>query len=445
MVIFDKLTLKDLINMSTLNARFQQIVSLHYVLGKYDLGHVPITIILDDTVSMVDHSGQTFAAGYKQTVWVLQQFGHHFGFIQVRYGAFGSDESHQITHHIHTHCPDALRDIVIAGLQGDRLENWPVRFERVRCLTITDVPVSESLRLDRVFPRLEQLVLKHVADIKFLRRHFPSLLGASIRFAPNINASADLLQFIRLNPQIQALGTPLLPDSAYLASVNAMLPHLQSLALFIQTGAELTAIARVHFERVQNFAVFVHDADDAKMVVHHILPALHFDRLEQCEISAEIDGGGDDDQPIRFPATPTNATDASDDVSTATDESPELTEPLGNTVDELVELVARNKRLKNVTINRTALTYGQLTYLVRSLPALDELRIDWNQLPSLYEIRRFLMDPTHVRRVTIPVFGSGWGSKHIFQILPADWRVSEVKVVKNRKLLLLTRVDAAGA
>lgn len=428
--------------MSSLSIRFQQLISVHYVVGKYALHKVPITVDISDDIFMADNSGTKFAVGYMKTVWVLQNFGHLFQFINIHYSAFGSDESTKITHYIHEHCSDALREIAISGIKGDRLEHWPFSFKNVQSLSIADIGVSDGIRLDQLFPRLKKLMLENVSETGFIARHFPDLVDASIKTPPNITASEEnIMEFIRLNRQLQALKTPLLLDATYLSFVNDRLPHLKSLTIYVDAVTNSVAAGAVHFERVEKFAIFVTDAEIGKIVVRQILPVLLFDRLEQFEISAALDTI-DDDEPIRFAPTHVNSTEESSDLSTSTDESDELVVLLDNTVDELIEIVIRNRRLKNVTINRTELTYSQLTYLTGSLPELDELRIDWNQLPALYEIRRFLMEPTHVRKVAIPMFDRGWGSKHILQILPAEWQISGVEVAEDRKLLLLTRADA---
>lgn len=409
MDIFDLLKLEDLINIATINSRFEELVLHHYIIGKYHLNKRPIKMVINDAIVITDNLDRPFASGFKQSLWVLKQFGHIFSFIEVHCSSLGSYESRQLINHINMNRPDALQEITISALSNYSInDGWLEHsFHSIESVTLNDLSFSTSIRLNRIFPSVEKLVLNNVAELPFIDSHFPNLINFSILQIFNDSIRAALFKFIKLNPQLRYFGTTLPNDFYfYLQYVNEMLPNLEKLT--IHNERSQTILNRnntvVRFRNIRKFALYLSQIDSENVAIHQILPIIAFERLEIFEVSSALSNS--------------------------------------NSVNELIEIIRQNRQLKKVAIKKCELTYRQISYLVQSLPLINELAIDWYDSASLHEIRRFLMDDSRLQKIAVPIYKHGWGSKHIFKLLPSDWKVSEIKNIGYKQILLLKHYDA---
>lgn len=305
--------------------------------------------------------------------------------------------------------PDALQEITISALSNYSInDGWLEHsFHSIESVTLNDLSFSTSIRLNRIFPSVEKLVLNNVAELPFIDSHFPNLINFSILQIFNDSIRAALFKFIKLNPQLRYFGTTLPNDFYfYLQYVNEMLPNLEKLT--IHNEKSQTILNRnnsvVRFRNIRKFALYLSQIDSENVAIHQILPIIAFERLEIFEVSSALSNS--------------------------------------NSVNELIEIIRQNRQLKKVAIKKCELTYRQISYLVQSLPLINELAIDWYDSASLHEIRRFLMDDSRLQKIAVPIYKHGWGSKHIFKLLPSDWKVSEIKNIGYKQILLLKHYDA---
>lgn len=82
MGIFDELNLVDLLKIASLNPRFKEIISDHYIVAKYGLDKSRIYITVASTVIVGyeddKNSSPTFAFTYEQALSALENFGGSF-------------------------------------------------------------------------------------------------------------------------------------------------------------------------------------------------------------------------------------------------------------------------------------------------------------------------------------------------------------------------------
>lgn len=391
-----------------MNARFEEIILHHYLIAKFQLNKMPITIVVNDQTSIAINSEKPFSIGHEQSLWFLQRFGHIFEHISLHYDEFRSYESREITYYIEKNCPEALKEVTISGVSDYSLD-WPFTYGHVTSVTLNNLPQINHIELNRLFPHMEKLVLNNSAKGSAIINHyFPHLTDFAIRFQSDVSSvSRHLINFIRMNRHIRSFDTPLFINPTYLQYVNEMLNHLETLtvrnefATMVHPHHEL-----VHFNNVTKFALYlgqVADADNIDNVnLHQLLPPIAFNKLKSFELFSSIP----------------------------------------NSMDTLIGVIARNRQLTNVRIGRCELSYEQLSALVQSLPALIELAIDWHQTAGLFEIRRFLMDRINLQRIAIPIYRSGWGSQNMFRLLPSEWVVSREKIIGQKRILLLTHSNS---
>lgn len=404
MNMFDFLDLPDIIKVTEMNLRFEQIIMRHYLTHKFHLNTIPITIVVnEETTISAAYSDKPFAIGHEQSVWVLQRFGHIFSHINLHYQSFRSYESQEITYYIDKKCPKALKEVTISGLSDYSLD-WPYTYEYVTCVTLNNLPQENHIELNRLFPHMEKLVFNNSAKAQAVINHyFPHLIDFSIRFQSEVSSvSRYLTNFIRLNRQIRNFDTPIFTNPTYLQYVNEMFGNLEILTIRNEFGTIVHPNHEtVQFKKVTKFSLYLSQSDENNENVNlrQILPPIEFDKLESFELFSTC----------------------------------------SNSIDALINVIARNRELKSVRIGACELTYDQLRTLVQSLPTLKELAVDWHHTAGLYEIRRFLMDRLQLQRIAIPIHGQGWGSQNLFRMIPDKWIVSRVKAIGSKRILLLTQ------
>lgn len=160
-------------------------------------------------------------------------------------------------------------------------------FEDNKCLNVTrmklgiDDGYNTNRELKNIFPNLENLETTAFFSTLIVDSHFPKLttLNSTVYFDRTIDMDENLLDFLKINPQIEYLRTGL-TNLETLAQINKILPHLKTLGISLDPeyysdykGDE------IHFDNVKNLRIDMFLGDKP-----NIPEKLFFKHLEKFEL-----------------------------------------------------------------------------------------------------------------------------------------------------------------
>lgn len=115
MGVFDELSLLDLVKIASLNPRFQQIISDHYIIAKYGIDKRRIDISVASTVIMSyeddNNSSSIFVANYEQALTALECFGDSFTNLRIVIQPIGYQYVPKIQAYINQYCSNASQEL----------------------------------------------------------------------------------------------------------------------------------------------------------------------------------------------------------------------------------------------------------------------------------------------------------------------------------------------
>lgn len=241
-----------------------------------------------------------------------------------------------------------------------------------------------------------------------LNQHYPHLTTVRFPLLYGYSDVSDLSEFVRLNPQLRNMDTPIYNNVTYLTSLSDSLPNLDSLSLgaLLSEEYKFDAVPIARFKHVKMFSLNVNLYANARLwtsALRKILASIQFDQLES------------------FSLHPTR---------------PE-------SINFLIELIVRNAALRSVTVE-SELTFDQLSALITPLPVLKELTIDWQKASTLGVVRRFLeyvIESNHsLKKFTVRL--SQYDRliySDLVDFIPSGWDYNETNAVQNRKQVDIER------
>lgn len=356
MGVLDKLDYEDLLNLAMLSSRVRHLVVDFYI-SKYGWNDQLIYIHITESGGVIYFGvrPKTFLAKkYDQMLFVLRYFGHIF----TRLGIFitSMDYVNEIQFLINTHCSAASQELQITEPYVAIPRSVNIRFENVTSVALFAFPinVAKFLRLDTAFPQMRKLNFNCELD---LNHHFPHL--TEITFQHN-SFEWDVSEFVRLNPQLHSVDSPIFNNSMFFSSINE-LPNLENLWLAklpLKRYNNRNSFETVQFKNVKNFTLTLYDYDDDSTwneLSSQMLEAIQFENLSSFTVYTN---------------------------------NYYTLEPL----EALVGMVAKNALLQNVIFDSKISTF-QLSRMVASLKQLKDVTFAWwEPRQPFHTWNRFLQD-----------------------------------------------------
>lgn len=278
-------------------------------------------------------------------------------------------------------------------------------FEHVTNVTITGRPFSPNhpFRFDAAFPQMRKLTFECELD---LNHHYPHLTAIVFK---HYEYNSDLAEFVRLNPQLRTIKSPVFNNSMFLASISE-LPNLENLYLEflpLQDFPRNSDFPIARFKHVKNFYLNVHTRGSGNIwndEFGRVLATVQFERLESFSfISSNQD-------PVEY---------------------------------FLIGMVANHTALQKLTID-AEITLDQSLEIFASLAELKELTITWHErssygtwnrilahvVTSNHTLERFTMHMSYHDSVSAP---------YLLQFVPDGWRFNTEEATQNPQLLYLER------
>lgn len=413
LAVFDFLRLPDLFNIGTLSRRFHDLTVIHFLIPKYHLNERDVSVIsyLETYLALYEDDELTSIDGHKQTLNILQLFGHIFKRITIKVQPGGYKNVADISHYINEYCSaDALQEVIM--YRGKYIiDDGNYSFKNVRIVTLRHIhDHDDSIQLNDAFPRMEQLDIDYGSNLSYIHFNFPHLLSFRLHSSSCSDNDLMLRTFYRLNRQLRSVEAPMFVNHAYLTYLNEMLPNLESLSIRNLNseiyGSNLIAHDVVRFKNVKHFSLdlFTYNRE-WNVGIRQRLSSIQFDHLESYTVTSNVI----------------------------------------DSTDYLIGLIVRNTAVANITIPSSELKYEQLSTLIDTLPNLRELTIGWAERETCDELGRFFVkafETTRLEKINVLILETyGLWMTDVLEIVPPGWTTTETRVVKTSYLLQLERSE----
>lgn len=414
MEIFDKLDLRDLVKLSILSPRFHQLIVDHYMIAKYRLHEQNLYIKVGYTVSTYfypndDNSYSLYTEKNDEVLAILQYFGNMFNSTKIEIYAHGYKYVEEIQSAVNKNCFNTFQEITLHR-RHPRVDDINVN---LIFLHATDVILEhflfesiEPMRLDISFPRMRKLIIDRETDLIDHYPHLTEIVFPSFFFSV---AMPGFYDFIRFNPQLRSIEMPILNNVTFLTSLSELLPNLEtlSLGLFSANDYTIDSFPTARFKHVKKYTLnvdlYIRPFNSWTDSLHQIIDSIEFDCLDSFSVLSL--------NPESF--------------------------------DLMIELIAKNTELRNVTIN-SELSFEQLCRLIAPLSKLMALTIASYE-PSLRGIwNRFLehiiTNNYSLENINVQLFNYGEIThEDLLEIVPIGWSVSGIDTTQHPQLLHLER------
>lgn len=414
MGIFDWLELRDLLKLSTLRTRFQQLIEVHYIRPKYHLHDRWFFINVGDKVRMEynkDRYDSVIADELPEILSILQSSGHILKFVQIENFPIGHRHLAELQQSINKYCAKAFQHArLVVDHNTDFLLGMHVNisFTNAKSINLARyVDDIDPIRLDKAFPRMQKLTVINELD---LNHHYPYLTETIFNTVGVLRNMSTLLEFMRLNPQLSHIELPIWNDAAYLETSSELLSNLYSLTLTIHSRAyTINALSVARFKSVKKMLVktdrYVSPHNWNQENLHQLLASLQFDHLESFTVAS--------------------------------------THP--NSQDFIIQLIVRNTELRSVLIN-SDMSFDQLSRLIEPLPELKELTVACSELLTCVTINRFLeyaIASNHALAKFTILFPhhSDMTKRDLLEFIPRGWSYGEGLASENRRVFQLERSE----
>lgn len=339
MTILDVLPLKDLLTVSQLSSRFNKLIIDHYITKKFQLNTREIHIYVSNVISVHykydDNSVFSSIANLNKVFPTLEAIGHIFRKIYIRIIPEGFVHIERLQCLINKYCSNAFQTIELSQYGIYKLAGVNVSFLNASNVILhhnhfQDIP---PLRLDVAFPRMQRLYVDRDTELK---QHNPNLIELVFNRLWQIRSQADLLRFVRINPQLRSIEVPCLDNAEFLSALGESSPNLESLSIrFLHTRYNINTLPSARFKNVKRFTLEkdMHDYVHLSNVTVRIVDSIQFDSLESFSVLAQ-------------------------------------------TSESIIEVILKNAGLRHVMIN-SEFSPAKVSSLFTSLTELKEISIMW--------------------------------------------------------------------
>lgn len=411
--IFDRISLRDLVKMASLNPRFQQLIVRHYFIGKYRLHKDGVSLSAGHDISMrylsKKHNFDTILAqGYDETLYVLRHFGYIFNYLEVNVYEYGYAFTAQMSDLVNKYCANANQEIGVQRAFGQ--ENMTISLVNVTNVKIyhnSGTAQQDTFRLDLAFPHMTSLEISRRMDLDYHYSHLTEFTLHASDYHPNID---HFFKFLQFNPQLRKIHLPYFYNDTFVALTNELLPNLEAFSLEVLNqkygGANATEITR--FIHVKTFTIdlIILGAEFWTRELRQMLVSIQFDRLQSFSVATCY----------------------------------------GDSINFLIDWIVGNTELDTVSFVGREMSFQQLSALIVPLNKLKVLTLRWTYASTLGELNRFLahaiaMNGT-IKQINVNRVKYGaLGCKPILEAIPDGWYYNDQDIMQSSTLIQLYRAD----
>lgn len=407
MGVFDYMHVNDLIKIASLNQRFSQLILEHYMITKFKLHTHVIQLYIGQRVLLsciIDSENSvTIAENYDETIFVLEAYGHIFSQLRLELAPHGYEYMEGIRSSINKYCVNAETALKIYRNNND-LTDSDVSITNATsiylCLIYGNL-YKNPLRLDKAFPYMQRLELDHNTDLSF---HYPHLNEFLFHDGGDQRYHWNWFDFVRLNPQIHRVETPIFNNNTYLPSLSKMLPNLDTLSL--RTLRDIyyhdMAIEIARFNRVKYFTIdLLLDDRQWNDNVHEMLASIQFTRLESFTVNTRV----------------------------------------WASFSFMLELALENTALQHLSFTSYKVNLQHLNRMVQTLPQLKELIISCYDSSTFDELMVFLGDVISNQYALGTLTLTIKKSDDIEEIVPEGWNYKLIGFDNRVKTIQISRAN----
>lgn len=379
------------------------------MIGKFQLHTKDIEIYVGRRVMLsfsIDNNQAdvTIAENYKETIFVLQKYGHIFTQLNIEISPDG-EFIEGIRLSINKYCVNAVTALKIY-VDGQKLTDTDVSIANVTsvnlCL-IYGASVKKPLRLDKVFPQMQKLELDYNEDLAY---HYPHLTEFVFHDNSKQHYHWNWFDFVRLNPQIRKIKSPNFNNNTFIPSLSRLLPNLESLSVRVLRSTHYHNMADevACFNNVTDFTIDLpveeHGWNDDN--VREIFESIQFNHLESFTVNTRVRSS--------FPF--------------------------------MFKFALESTALKRLSIKNYEVFPWRLAKLVETLPDLKELSISWYDVSTFEALVRFLADTITNEHALekLNLFNNNFLNDDIEAIIPNGWNYKEIEL-SNTKWVQLYRFN----
>lgn len=282
--IFDHLNLGDLLSIKDTNKQFKEAADWIFR-RKYGKSKM---IFWATHASRSSHplwkANDIYIDDFTLCLKTLRCFGHAIPNLELNYLKINENKCVEIDYYVLKYC-SALADITFKHAGENTLKYMAKPFEKIEKISIEDSYLCGKLaEFNKWFPRLCALELKfymRIGDCKSLEKPFPHLESLTIDTQVNNIRWINIINFLRLNPQLRRLHISDYFDMKFLQSANKHLHFLENLTISKWTEEEFSHDGEsVQFKNVRNLTI-----DFARFCKVPRIP-LRLDQLETFTVDA---------------------------------------------------------------------------------------------------------------------------------------------------------------
>lgn len=390
--VLDFLSIQELFKMAKLHPHYRDLIAQHYLIGQRHYDKRPIRIAVNEWCTMSSNLDY-FADGCDETLLVLRLFGHIFGNIKVWLDAFGNARSLQVLAAVNAHCTRATIGVAIERVDADTLDDYHFTLDRANAVEVSVRRWASKIRLAEYFPAMQKLDIFTLGEMPVIAHHFPQLRRVNLRtLGYDLAADSQLLEFIRLNPQIRLLHTPAFGNNhSYIEYVQEWLPELETLSIHDIDDNPNNRTDVVRFNSVKHYHFASHRLVSQDADIRDKVPNVAFAQLESIAYFSGC--------------------------------------PSPSSIDQLIEVLARHQTVKRVNLLSASAEWSraQMVRLTESVPRMRELLLSWSNAHTTDAFMAFLAEPNGLERITARVY-SGITADEFSATVPGAWEVDNFRV-----------------
>lgn len=340
--IFDHLSFFDLLNVASIDPRYEQLIAQHQMPHKY---RIDANVVRIDGGGRYDQAtGDVLTIGkYSQILTFLRLFGHLVTRVYFSGFSYNGAERDQIARSLLECCAQSLVELELCESGGLLINETAGSFPHLAKLTMRDErTLYANQRIHRIYPALKELTLA---------------IGASATTDDTMDYFCDLLRSL---PDLRGFGLTRVPSMAYVQAIEQHLPHLEALTIDYIPNMDAYSNGsnggRIHFSHVRHLSLDIHFYNLADQIVQFPLTFEHLQTLEIATTKIEFVPWNlfDENRQLKALAFPTvthlrrladfmqllNATHAIDEISV------QWTRFMGS--DDVVRLMTEFERLQKI-------------------------------------------------------------------------------------------------
>lgn len=337
---------------------------------------------------------------------ILKEFGPQFKRMSIIVDFTNCSQStiEEFATYVTKYCSNSVQYVRFLGHSSSNRLSFP----NATSIGIFDkdyLPTYElpPMDLNSIFPRMEKLFTTNTFYLQ-LDQHFPHLMHFEMN-APE--RDRNLKDFIRLNSQLRFLRMPSACNFTYLHEIDELLPNLETLEIpfWLSMCEYPTNGSSIRFRNVKKMSIdLTYLFGVTTENIHNSLSLLEFEQLESFKLTTF--------------------------------------QIANSSFHFVIHWLSQYKTLTNVEFDKLDLDRTNLVRMSSELKQLKSVALYCSKTWAPREIKRFLMGPTNLKKVTISTCEGK--PRECFEVdsLAEKWKVVGKRQIRWREELILADVKS---